>query len=614
MPERRWLPWAVGLVAGVLVLGPALGSGSLFNLDLIITPDVPLPNGFWGLGPELPRRVPFMVPVAWLSPVLGGELAGKLLMLTTIVLGVVGAHRLSSGAAPVARYAAGLLYGAGPFLVTRVAVGHFNVALAAAILPWALPSLLRPGRDLRRTFLWAAALSVAGVVGGVYAGVVVLVGVLADREPRWIRTIAVVGLAQLSWLVSGLVLIGSGVDPAASSVIATRIDGVLGPARIVMGQGFWQRGLEVGTTSVPVALAGVGLVVLAWLGRRRVIDRFGRRLAVVAGIGLAIAVAGALPLVDGLVVDLTASPVGAVLRDGHRMLPLALIVVVVGAAHGATVLADRADRLAPVAAVSLLAVALVAVGPALGGAGGQLDPVAIPDDWAEARAAIREDPGPVLALPWSQYFNLPTAGGRRSHHPLPIYLGGDVLIASDPQLGEPASERADPREPQADAIVTRARSGRPVASDLADLGVRWVAVLHASDWTSYDGVLEDPGLDSVVSGPEIDLFEVPGWEPDQVDPVLGPLARATGDSNAGIWHRPGGRGWLQGTRAVITTPEGQAALAGGSSLLWYWPAVLVLAGYAVWVVAVAWTSAQLVTSRVPSARQSPLSVSPEGTK
>src|SRR5690606_7588675 len=46
----RWaglVPWAIGLVVAVVWLGPALGPGSLFNLDLILPHEVPVPRGAW---------------------------------------------------------------------------------------------------------------------------------------------------------------------------------------------------------------------------------------------------------------------------------------------------------------------------------------------------------------------------------------------------------------------------------------------------------------------------------------------------------------------------------------------------------------------------------------
>src|SRR5690625_2728305 len=52
---------AIGVVVALMVLGPALRSGPLLDLDLLVTPEIPVPNGLWGLGPALSQRVPLFV-------------------------------------------------------------------------------------------------------------------------------------------------------------------------------------------------------------------------------------------------------------------------------------------------------------------------------------------------------------------------------------------------------------------------------------------------------------------------------------------------------------------------------------------------------------------------
>src|SRR5438552_13100477 len=90
----RAAPWLAGGALAGLVLGPALGPGSLLNLDLVFTPTIPVPRGVWALGPELSRRVPLGVMLAWISSVVGGPVAGKLLLLAALVVAFAGAWRL----------------------------------------------------------------------------------------------------------------------------------------------------------------------------------------------------------------------------------------------------------------------------------------------------------------------------------------------------------------------------------------------------------------------------------------------------------------------------------------------------------------------------------------
>ena len=68
----RWC-WLAATLAGLVLVGPGLAPGAWLNLDLVVLADNPLPRGAWGLGPELPRRVPLWIPIAWLSALGHGE-------------------------------------------------------------------------------------------------------------------------------------------------------------------------------------------------------------------------------------------------------------------------------------------------------------------------------------------------------------------------------------------------------------------------------------------------------------------------------------------------------------------------------------------------------------
>src|SRR5438132_11029487 len=91
---RTVAPWLGGIAVAVLVLGPALAPGSLLNLDLLFTPTIPVPRGVWALGPELSRRVPLGVVLAWASTAVGGPVAGTVLLGASLAAAFVGVWRL----------------------------------------------------------------------------------------------------------------------------------------------------------------------------------------------------------------------------------------------------------------------------------------------------------------------------------------------------------------------------------------------------------------------------------------------------------------------------------------------------------------------------------------
>ncbi|MBV8981522.1 MAG: hypothetical protein JO086_11530, partial [Acidimicrobiia bacterium] len=274
--SARWraLPWLAGAVLALLVLGPALAPGSLLNLDLVLTPTIPVPRGMWALGPELSRRVPLGAALAWASTLLGGAVAGKALLGVAIALAFAGAWRLLPDAPTAARLGAGVLYAASPFMLTRVAVGHWSVAAALAVLPWALPVLVRPGDDVRRTWLWSVAIGATGITGGMFAGVLLLCGLATDRGRRLATVVIVFVVAQLPWVNPGIFTLGPTGPLANPRHFATRASVPLGVLRVLAGGGFWRPPSQVGANGAGGAVLGAALLVLAVIGARQLPDRW----------------------------------------------------------------------------------------------------------------------------------------------------------------------------------------------------------------------------------------------------------------------------------------------------------------------------------------------------
>lgn len=598
-------PWAVGAGAAVAVLGPALRPGSLLSLDLVLVPRIPVPSGVWGLGPELPRRVPYGVVLAWASNVVGGPAAGKALIAFAIAVAVVGATRLVRDSPPLIRVGAGLVYGLSPFLLTRIGAGHLGVVTAFAVLPWALPVLLRPADRVPATVLWSAALGLTGVAGGAVALAVLAAGLVADRGRRFLSVAGAGLVGQLPWIVPGVVVAVAGVRLNPSGRFPTRVDGVVGLLGLPAGHGFWRGSSQVGgDTSAGAAVLGGALLALAIAGTSRLPAAWGRRATGLAAVGAALALASAVPGVRAVYAELTSVALLAPARESQRWLTLFLVWLAPAAALGAARLGGRV--IAGVPAVCAVALAV----PGLWGVGDRLEPVDLPAGWADVAARVDASPGPVLALPWHQYLDLRAADGRRVLHPMPDYLGGDVLSSSDPELAPGRQEEADPREPVVAVVLDRLRDGAPVAADLAALGVRWVVLLHEVDWREHAALRTDPGLRRVVADASVELFEVRAWR----GPVLtadgralaaraaaAPLARVAPSGRA-AWHRPAAPGWLRGWERAGRTPVGTVALPDGRGVVWFWPTLLVLAAYVCTVCAVwrAWRACKLKDASVPS--------------
>ncbi len=595
-PTRPWV-WAVGALASLGFMGPALRPGALLNLDLVLVKSPPVPRGIWGLGPELPRRVPMWAFMAWLSALFGGDLVGKLLVVAGLTLAFVGMYRLVERHVQppaLASFGAATLYAFSPFLLTRVAVGHWMVLWTMALLPWALRDLLHPGRSATRVLWWSAAIGVCGVYGGIAAGALIAAGLVATRGARAGRVVLAYLLGQLPWLVP-MVVVGSTASSGAladSSAFAPVIDGFGGVGRLLAGQGFWNPFFQIGRSQPALAaVAGFVILALAVIGTRDLPDSWRLPLVVLAIVSLLVTVSSQLAGLDHIADWFTKTAVGAPFRETQRFLLFFFLWAAPAAALGGARLA-RAVRgaFSGVLLAVPLALGVLLAGPAWWGFADQFQPSTFPAEWAAAKATIDRNPGTVVALPWYQYFQTSVAHNHLVLDVAPFYFGGDVIISSDPELsGHPSQERADPREAIVGGLVAVSRSGLHVSDELAAEGVRWVVVQRDADWDTYRGILHDPGLQLVVSGRTLLLYRVRAWVGSVVDAdghpvrsssVVTPL-QDVHPSGPARWSAPAEQGWLRGWSAASKAKGGLVQLPGGSGWVWYWPSLIVLLADAV---------------------------------
>jgi hypothetical protein len=626
---RPWV-WTIALAVGVVMMGPALGPGALLNLDLLAFATADLPRGTWGLGPELPRRVPLGTLLAPLNTVFGGETVTKVLLVVIIVAAFVGAFRLTRSAMEQSSPTAGgdpfdrtllclggaMLWATGPFLMTRLAVGHWQISLATAALPWVLPMLIQSIRSTRSVFLGSAVMAVCGPYGAMLSGGYLLATFLrrgsSDSTSASRLRCAIVWLgAQSIWLVpSAFVLLGTeGRRLADSSAFPTDASGPLDVIRLAIGTGFWNPPFQVNADGrVLSAVLALVLLMLAIIGTQALPSFWRLPLLVPAVASLVLALASCTPAMESAFSRFTSTPLGNLVREPQRFLPPLLLWITLAATVGAMRICERLrtttendgkDRRRAGVAGSLaatpLVVALLLAAPAIWGLGGQLRPVDLPTEWAEARSAIHGSPGTVLALPWFAYFTADIAGNRLIQNPLSSFLDGEVIRSSDLRISpEPSRESADPRESAAASIVERLRSGEAQSSALAELGVRWVAVAHDVDWLTYSGLRVDPGLEVAVEGPTLTLYRVDevgngtiaeSGEVDVAQPHLLPYWTASTTESITM-PMPYQFGWLRGLSPGRIGPDGRLDLPAGEGPIWFWPALVVLAADIAWLLAV----------------------------
>ena len=260
-------------------------------------------------------------------------------------------------------------------------------------------------------------------------------------------------------------------------------------------------------------------------------------------------------------------------------------------------------------------IAVLVISPALWGLGGRVDPVGVPESWNDARSVIESRPGTTLALPWNQYVDLQIADGRRTYLPVSALIDGDVINSSDPEFGPPIQEAADPRDDTVTAALDAFDVGKPLSVSLATIGVRWIVVVRGVDDTRFDELRSDEGLRTWVSDDSISLYELRTWSgtartaaghPADVGVVIPPLARV-GEVGGGVWYAPGAPGWMRNLNSASMSSTGLIEVPEGSGPIWYWPSIVVIAGYLATFFGVIWALEPLVSNWWRDSREGPAS-------
>jgi hypothetical protein len=472
---------------GVLLLGGALGPGFVLSYDMVWVPDLALSADALGLGSALPRAVPSDAVVAVLDEVVPGMLLQKLVLVGSLAAGGSGAAALA-GPGTIARMVAATVYVWNPFVVERLAMGHWPVLVGCGVLPW----VLRAAATWRTTDVLPRLLPVLMVIGSLSAttGLVTAFAACAAAAertwPRWSALAALSCAVNLPWVVSGMLHAGDATSSAASGGVFAPSSGeglLPAPLHFLTLGGVWNVETVPASRTGALAVAlTVLLVVLAALGARRgwcrVPAALRRPLVVCWVTGMTtVVVTWALPDLTGWLASTV--PGGGLVRDGSRMLALAAPLVSVLAGRGAAALAGLLPDVASHVAVGLGCVlAPVALMPdAAMGLSGRLTAADYPAAYESLLHDMRSLPrGDVVLLPFQSY-RAPTwnDGGRPVLAPLGRYLRRDVVVEDRLVVDGRVLSGEDPRAEQVrDALAAPTPEAR--AEELRRAAVRLVVV------------------------------------------------------------------------------------------------------------------------------------------
>ncbi|MBO1754069.1 hypothetical protein [Allobranchiibius sp. CTAmp26] len=495
----------VGLLSGVLALGPALRPGYLLFYDMVFVPRLDLSDRTLGVDGSVPRAVPNDLVVALASHVVPGWVVQKALLLLVFVgvgAGVGGLMSSRLGAGAAALFASWNAY-----LAERLAIGHWGFLLGYAALPFLVAAAsdvhLGRARGRLRLGVWTVVTALTGSTGAILGLIVTLAVLLVPTrsQPSGLRRVRLgreIGWALLVFVfanapwwfpflfVAPSASTGAG-DSAGVTAFMSRADtswGVLGS--LLTGGGIWNAGTWTPGRSSAVVSGVALLVVLGCVGYAGWARAWRRSpayagLAVAGVVSLIIAGASAVPggrqLVTAVVTDL---PGGGLLRDSQKFVAVWVLLVAVCAGLLVEKVRDLgrkvgADRTAAVGVGLLVALwPLVVLTGLAWGEGGRWSAVTYPTSYTAVRDRVAAlPPGAVAVFPWTLYRRYAFDHDQVVLDPWQRLLDRRVVVNDDLPL---SSQVVRGESTDAARITTALERRTDVRAALQAAGVRYVLV------------------------------------------------------------------------------------------------------------------------------------------
>lgn len=525
----RWAPWGLGVALALLMWAPVLGRGYVLAYDMVFVPHPALDSRSLGVEGGVPRAVPGDFLVAAATHVVPGWLLQQLLLVGLVVLGCVGAWRMSPARTVPAAGATAVLWTWNPYVAERLAMGHWSLLVGYAVLPWLVVACGRvaargPWRAVLLCGLGAAAAPTAGVLT---AGVALAAAVVV-RQTAGSRLVLSAGavVVNLPWVLAGWASAGLLADSrAGTEIFAARADTPLGGlVSLLTFGGVWNS--DVWPQARSSAFSGASSLVLVTIGVLGLVVRLrrGSRIALVVATVAVVGLALALPTLsepgrDAFAAATEQVPALGLVRDSQKWLAWWALAVAYGLGPGLELLLRPLaswNRLFVSLAAALLAV--VALPDLAWGVGGQLRGSDWPTEYTAAARVVEAAPrdrGAVLVLPFHTFRAWPWAHDHTVLDPWSRLVGRRVVVNDDLETRGGVVPGEDPLA--ASVRRLRVRDGTLDAQGLRALGIGVVVVDRATvrvpgdatGVTGYASVLHQGSLLTVldlgpVTGPTSD--------------------------------------------------------------------------------------------------------------
>jgi hypothetical protein len=493
--NRAALP-AVSAAMALIVLAPTLKPGFVLTYDMVFAPQHSLLPDSLGLGTTPARSVPADALIAAATAIIPGDVVQKLLLAAALVLGPLGAGRLTPTTSTGTRLVAATAYGWTPFVAERLFMGHWPYLLAYACLPWVAKAGLAHRRgepkSLARLVLWSVPAALTPTGGLLAAGT-------ALATSGRLRAVPALVLLNAPWWVPSLLRPPTSA-PNAVGWFDARAENWGGVVLSVLGTGgFWNADVTPTSRELPIipviTLATVAVAAAGWpILVRRIPQAQG--LLALGGVGLVFALAAHLPFGSTALQWLVSTVPGtALLRDAQKWVAWWALPLALG-------FALAVERARPALAVGILLPVLAMPDLAWGG-WGRLTTVDYPADWSTVREILAHDdhPGDVLALPLGALRQFGWNENRTQLDPAPRFLPRTTVIDDTVHVdGNPI--------PGEDTRLPAIREALRHNDDLGALGIGWVLVEHGTP--GRIDARTTGSLTEVHRGPWLSLYRVPG--------------------------------------------------------------------------------------------------------
>jgi hypothetical protein len=559
---------ALGLLIGIAVCIPFFGGGRLFLLDWSVGPTTPIVSiNTLGLFGGLTSGVIGSLLTGLLNWALG-SISTWLLFLLFFPTAFLGISRLTGGSL-TSRISAGVLYTVNPFVFNRLFVGHIDLLLGYALLPFAVLSALRLQGPLWRYALrvslwWAGLTAITPHFSWIYGVVVLVVAIVAASKGALRDSVVRLAATVVSFFIMSMYLLlphfvtnlATQNGPSSLALYQTSGDPRFGLFGNVAGlYGFWRLG--PGPTLPKNLISGwpflfIAILLIAvtgvWIALRKtksneddgkdVDEKAGRTpmstllqsepprttsedatrafmatsllLVGVVGYFLALGSQGPTgPLFRWCYVHV---PFFAIMREPQKFLMLLALAYAVFFGWGISqisrlITSAKATRAATAALFLGVALPLGYTPTMFNGLSGQIAPSHVPSAYQKANDLMGNGTGNVLALPWHLYLSYPFTNNRVVANLTPSLFSRNVISGDNVEAGGIETQSTSLESKYLAELYERGSTLKHFGALIAPLGVKYVVLSKTVDWPAYLWLTHQSDLKKILNTSSLEVWK-----------------------------------------------------------------------------------------------------------